>query len=273
MSMYYAQICFTLESELHIGAGRAGMLAKTHSFVPGHIVSNALAVAIGKVQGGQYANFQTALQQVQMHTRCGPLFLQNPSDHTQVLLPSRDKSAIEQQFLTASNHVALHPDTRSSIEGALFEVEAIATRVLRGKHQGQPTQLIGGLWYDPAMLDGRELSDWLNACLLGGELKSGLGRVRVTQFTTDIYQYAGLGKVDAQGLHLEAGACLPGVGLNGIGATPFYPWVGRLFDKNKGFGRTLSVAAFVAYDATVTRNACFLPQNDTFGWGCWQRVD
>lgn len=272
MAMNYAQICLALDSNIHIGSGRAGMLAKSHTFIPAHIVSNALVATIGKALGGQYSNFTDALQQVQQNTRCGPLFLVNPITEGKILFPTRDKQQIEQQFLVASNHVTLNTENCSSVDGALFEVEAIAKNVVRGQYQGQTTQLMGGLWFKQQKLCGRNLEDWLNNCLFGGELKSGLGRIHLKSFKTDVESYAGLGRVDAMGLHLNANDILPGVTLDGVHNVSFYPWVGRLFDRDKGFGRAISQAAFVAYDAPIKQSACFLPCSDTHAWGCWQVV-
>jgi len=270
MTMQYAQVCLTLASDCHIGSGRAGMLAKSHRFIPAHVVSYALAAAIGKSQGGQYADFERALEWLQKNTHCGPLFLQNPALDNQVLLPKRDQQAIEQQFLVASNHVTLHSQTRSSVEGALFEVEVISASVVRGDHQGQATQLLGGIWHTGESINGKTVLDYLGDCLLGGELKTGLGRIAHIVINESAADYVGIGRVDAQGLHLKQDDILLGVALDGVKEAAFYPWVGRLFDQEKGFGRRISQAAFVAYDAAVQQSACFLPQAKSDGFGCWQ---
>ena len=271
--MQYAQIQLTLESALHIGSGRSGMLAKSHAFLPGHIVSYALAAAIGKAHGGQYEDFTQALQLVLQQVRCGPLFIEDPKQAGKVLLPKKDRESVERQFLMASNHVTLDPQTRSSVDGALFEVEAIASQVVRGTYKGTQTNLLGGLWFTEGTLHERSISDWLQVCLLGGELKTGFGRIRSVSLDTDVNNYAGVGQVDDQGLHLDAGETLPGVALDGVAGACFYPWVGRLFDRAKGAGRALSAPAFVAFDAKVAEPACFRPKSDVIGLGCWTTIE
>lgn len=269
--MHYAQILLTLASDLHIGSGRAGMLAKTHRFVPGHVLTYALAAAIGKQNGASYAEFVDALHRVRQTLRCGPLLLQNPQQPDQVLWPSLHAEMIEQQFLVATNHVTLNSSSRSSVNGALFEVEAIAARVVRGVCQGQSTRLVGGLWFRDEQLSGRRVVDWLGDCLLGGELKGGLGRIAKVEWSDGVTRYAGIGRVDGDGLHLQSGERLPGVSLQGITDAAVYPWVGRLYDVDKGFGRHLSEPAFVAFDAKVLTDGCFIPAIDDKGLGCWER--
>ncbi len=267
--MHYTQITLTLASDWHIGSGRAGMLAKTHRFVPGHVVSYALAAAIGKDSGGRYADFVKALQQVRESLRCGPLLLANPEQPEHGLLPFIHAESIEAQFLVASQHVTLHPETRSGVEGALFEMEAIAPKIVRGISQGQPARLVGGFWADSESLAGRSLQDWLKESRFGGELKAGLGRVAEVSLQSDRVSYAGWGRVDASGLHLAAGEWLPGVALNGVSQNIQFPWLGRLYDETQGFGRKLAEPVFVARDGQAATNTCFIPSNDEVGLGCW----
>ncbi len=269
--MHYAQIILTLASDLHIGSGRAGMLAKTHRFVPGHVLTYALAAAIGKQTGGGYPQFVEALERVRQTLRCGPLFFLNPAQPEQALWPTLHSETIEQQFLIASNHVTLDYASRSGVNGALFEVEAIAANVVRGANKGRSTRLVGGLWFGDHRLSGRSVCDWLGDCLLGGELKTGLGRIAKVEWSESAAQYAGIGRVDGDGLHLESGELLPGVSLQGVSNAAIYPWMGRLYDRRKGFGRRLSEPVFVAFDAKVERTGCFMPAMNDKGLGCWER--
>ncbi len=274
MTRQFAQITFKLSSALHIGSGRSGMLAKCHGFVPGHILTYALAAAIGKANGGQYEDFTQALDEVKNRISCGPLFIENPQQAGSVLFPRRDRTSIERQFLTASNHVTLMPDSRASVEGALFEVERISAQIVRGTYRRQVTRLIGGLWHTDSHLAGKPLSDWLSVCLLGGETKSGCGLVILDEWSENASTYAGLEKstVDGQGLSLTAGERLPGPALSGVGQAPQQPWLGRLYDKQQGFGRRLSEAALIYMDGICEQDAIFLPHASELGLGCWATV-
>lgn len=96
--------------------------------------------------------------------------------------PWQDRERIETHYLTARNHVTLDPQTCSAVETALFEVESIAARTLHGSERGQPARLAGGLWHSTPQLAGRALKDWFHrGLLLGGELKIGLGRVKLAK--------------------------------------------------------------------------------------------
>jgi hypothetical protein len=76
--MRFTGFTLELETALHIGAGRGGMLLRSHGFVPGHLVSYALATVLGKASGGRSADFTRALETVFRDTRCGPLFCGGP---------------------------------------------------------------------------------------------------------------------------------------------------------------------------------------------------
>lgn len=269
--MRFAKFTLELQSPLHIGAGRAGMLARSHGFVPGHIVTFALAAVIGQARGGRYEHFATALNAVRTQLRCGPLFIQDAGER-HPLWPRHHRSVIEARYLDAINHVALELESASAVEGALFEVEQIAPRCLHGPQQGQPTRLVGGLWFQEATLDSRTWEDWLNESRLGGELKVGLGRVRVVEWNIGAGDYAGLGKIDGSGLQLQSGV-LPGPSLDGTTDAPLQPWLGRLFDTKQGFGRRFSPPALVRLDGVVRETGVFLPSADEVGLGCWTRVD
>jgi len=259
---------------LHIGAGRAGMLARSHGFVPGHIVTFALAATIGRARGGCPAHFAAALHEVRTQLRCGPLFICD-AEKQQPIWPRRHRSDIEARYLDAINHVALALESASAVEGALFEVEQIAPRCLHGPRQGQPTRLIGGLWFQEAKLDDRPWKDWLNQSLLGGELKTGLGRVRVIddQWNLNATDYAGLGIADGLGLRVQTGTLLPGPSMDGTKDAPLQPWLGRLFDPQQGFGRRFSPPALVRLDGVAQETGTFLPSAQEVGLGCWTRSD
>ena len=268
----FAVVTLKLLTPLHIGAGRCGMLSRSHNFVPGHVIAYALAAAIGKDKGWQDQDFDDALKTVKDNVRCGPFFI---CENEKALLPLQDQQHIETHYLTASNHVALHPETRASIEGALFEIEAISANVLRGKRRGQSTLITGGIWYKTARLENKSLLNWLDQCWLGGERKTGFGRVQTIGELESETHYPGIPKshCNAKGLHLTSGEILPGPALEGVINAPLYPWLGRLYEKKKGFGRRFSPPAFVQMNGIVEeQKACFLPANTEKGFACWEKI-
>lgn len=266
--MKFAKFTLELSTPLHIGKGRCGMLARSFGFVPGHIISYALTSVLAKQQySGQESDFQKALKTVRSQLRCGPFFI---AEKNQVLLPKKHEVQIETHYLTGSNHVTLYSDTRTSVESALFEIEAIAPHVLRGNEQGKPTRLVGGIWYESLQLGNSSLSDCLNQCWLGGEIKTGFGRVKYIETDKSAKTYPGIdGECDGNGLHLQKGADLPGPALAGVINSPLRPWVGRLYDEKQGFGRRLGTPALVRMDGEVEQDACFLPAAEEKGFGCW----
>lgn len=273
--MLFTGFILELETPLHIGAGRGGMLARGHGFVPGHVVSYALAAAIGKASGGQYSHFEAALSTVLSETRCGPLFILDPQEKC-ALLPRRDRERIERYYLIARNQVTLDVETGSAVESALFEVESIAARALHGLKRGTPVQLVGGLWHDNQQLAEKLLKDWFGSgLLLGGELKTGLGRVTLAGWMPNTPHYAKNPEwpVDKDGLRLDTNMILPGPSLDGGSDAPLQPWLGRLFDEKQGFGRRFPGAALVRLDARCTDPGWYLPAATKVGLGCWQRGD
>ncbi len=275
--MQFTGFILQLETPLHIGAGRGGMLLRSHGFVPGHVVSYALAAAIGKAKGGRSADFTQALAAVFRETRCGPLFIHD-LEQNRVLSPRQDRERIETHYLTARNHVTLDPQTCSAVETALFEVESIAARTLHGSERGQPVRLAGGLWHSTPQLAGQPLKDWFHrGLLLGGELKTGLGRVKLAKpgWMPDARHYAQQPDwpVNERGLQRIMGDLLPGPSLDGTTDAPLQPWLGRLFDPQRGFGRRFSPSALVRMDGKVEKADVFLPSNQEVGLGCWTRTD
>ena len=275
--MRFTGFTLELETALHIGAGRGGMLLRSHGFVSGHVVSYALAAAIGKASGGRSADFTRALETVFRDTRCGPLFILD-AEEKQALAPRRDRERIETRYLTANNHVTLDPETCSAVETALFEVESISARTLHGSQRGQPVHLAGGLWHTTPRLAGKPIQDWFRSgLLLGGELKTGLGRVKLAKpgWMPNALQYAQhpAWPVNERGLHRSADDLLPGPSLDGGTDAPLQPWLGRLFDAKLGFGRRFPGAALVRLDARCDTPGFYLPAAGEVGLGCWTCAD
>jgi len=266
--MEFAVITLKLITPLHIGKGRCGILMRSHGFVPGHLLTYALVNVIAKQNGAQDSDdFTEALEIVRDNVRCGPLFIQE-DDPNKVLLPHENQQRIENNYLIASNHVTLYPENRASVEGALFEVEAISAHPLRGQNPGVQTHLTGGLWYKNESL--ADLSEWINLCWLGGETKIGFGRVECKSLKP-ADAYPGIsGKCDGKGLWLDKEKYLPGPALDGVIGAPLRPWVGRLYDKNAGFGRRFSPPELVRMDGRVEQAGCFLPETAENGFGCWK---
>ncbi len=265
--MPFAQLTLELESSLHIGSGRTGMIARSHGFVPGHLLTFALATVAGLRLGGRYADFERGLALIRSQSRCGPLLIAEAPQ--QLLYPQRDQERIEAGYLYAHNHATLNSESGSAVEGALFEVEFIGTSNRQGG--GQKTQLQGGMWYHESELP--ELGSWsslLEEIRLGGELKSGYGRVRLQQWQPHATQYAGLGTVSEAGLTLKSGEILPGPALQGVESRAWQPWLGRRFERLKGFGQQMSPVAMVQLDGIVQTDRPFLPSVEEAGLGCWQ---
>ncbi len=266
----FAAFRLHLQSPLHVGSWRAGMVAQTHRFVPGHIFSYALACAYGRALGASATNFQTALQAVMATIRFAPAFITR--DGTSLLFPHRDSKIIERHFVRGNNHASLQLDTRSAQDSALFEVEFIAARHRAESGEIKPTVLLGGCWFNAEQLDGRPWRDWLEDLILGGEGKIGYGRCTVLAWDGQTDSFHGIGKVNGSGLSVGSGKQLPGPALSGVGKRPMQPWLGRLYDPEQGFGRKLGEAAFVCLDGVCEQAAVFLPYHGEQGLGCWATV-
>jgi hypothetical protein len=139
-------------------------------------------------------------------------------------------------------------------------------------------QLVGGLWHSAAQLAGKPLQDWFRAgLLLGGELKVGLGRVKLAKpgWMPNARHYAQQSDwpVTEHGLRRIEGELLPGPSLDGTKDAPLQPWLGRLYDEKLGFGRRFPGAALVRLDARCCIPGTYLPAVGEVGLGCWTCVD
>jgi hypothetical protein len=270
MAWQFARLRLVPHSPLHIGAGRRGMVALSRGFVPGHVLSNALAAAMGKQLGGQYDDFQTALEGVLKHTRMGPLLLKNP-DGDALFYPDRDRHDIAYRYLTGSQHVTLDNRSGTAVDGALFEMEMISPHILRGDERGEDTQLQGGFWFNQDELFGQPLENWLKKLLLGGELKTGMGRLRDVFCDRGQQAYPHL-RMSAEGLQAQLGDIIPGPTMSGVQYVPQIPWTGRLYDKKQGFGRRFSSPILVCMDGVAKQQQTFMPNGSQHANGCWQPV-
>lgn len=261
-SWKFAAFRMELLSPLHAGSWRAGMVAQSHRFVPGHLFSYALAAAYGGQLGGKREDYAQALQAVLTSVRFAPAFL---SDNNKALFPQRDRETIERRYLRGNNHVTLQLDSRSAQNKALFEVEYITSSAGRNC----PTQLLGGCWMNADRLGGLPWQDWFAQMIVGGEGKTGYGRLRREHWDERAQNFHGIGSIVKNGLALKAGERLPGPALQGVGQTPMQPWLGRLYDQRQGFGRRLGAAAFVYMDGACTKDAVFIPHAEETGLGCW----
>jgi len=274
----YRFAAFTLElvSPLHLGSGRAGMVARSHTFVPGHLFGYALAVARGRELGGRPEHFQAALAEVAQAARYAPALPLGPDGRVEPDWPEQAG-----QYLGGQHHVALRLDSRSAADKALFEVEHILPRYPRGPRRGERLRLGGGLWYRDARPGGREWPDWLDRLRLGGELKTGLGRVRLVDWAPGASDFHGWAPSNAAGLRLAPEQRLWGPALDavpGLDAAPLRPWLGRRHDYARGAGgsgRLLSAAILVRLHA---RAGTDLPPVwpcavEGSGWGCWEAAE
>ncbi len=256
----FAAFSLELLSPLHLGSRRAGIVAQTHRFAPGHLFVYALAAGLGGSRGGSPAAYADALDEILRRFRFGPAFF--VEDERRLT-----EDEVGSRLLSSSHHVSLSLDTRAAVDRALFEVERLQTR------PGSSIRLAGGVWFDTAKLDGKTLPDWLSEIFLGGELKTGHGRVRCTAWQAGAQHYPGIGSADARGLRLQSGDVLPGPTLTGVVRAPLIPWLGRRHDKVRGFGRRVSLAAMVRLHGQVVNTGYFLPANDEPGLGCWQATE
>lgn len=272
----YQFAAFTLEpvTALHLGSGRAGMVAKSHAFIPAHLFGYALAAERGRQLGGRPEHFQTALREVAEAVRFAPALPLNATGRI-----AEDWPDHPERYLAGQHHVSLHVESRSAVERALFEVEYLASRHLHGGDRGKPVRLGGGLWFRSDRFAGTPWRDWLERLRLGGELKAGLGVVRVVDWQPGAKTFHSWGRIDGPGLRLAPGERLWGAALDavaGLTDAPLRPWLGRryAFDRGKdGFGRHLSEVALVRVHARVqaATGAVFLPCADEGSrWGCWE---
>jgi len=266
----FAAFRLHLESPLHVGSWRAGMVAQTHRFVPGHIFSYALASAYGRALGADAVHFQTALQDVRATIRFAPAFI--TLDGKSPLFPHRDGRTIERHFVRGNNHASLQLDSCSAQDSALFEVEFIAARHRAENGGTRRTVLLGGCWFNAEHLGGRTWRDWLGDLTLGGEGKMGYGRCAVLAWDGQADSFHGVGNISGCGLSLAAGTILPGPALSGVFERPMQPWLGRLYDPEQGFGRKLGKAAFVCLDGVCAQAAVFSPYQGEQGLGCWAAI-
>jgi hypothetical protein len=255
----FAAYSLEVLSALHLGVRRAGVVARSHRHAPGHLFSHALAAVIGVRRGATPAAFAGALAEVTGRFRFGPaFFVENGSALTD--------DEVQTRLLASTHHVTLGLGERAALDAALFEVEALHVA------PGSAVRLGGGVWFDRDAIDDKPLAHWLSQIRLGGEQKTGLGRVRCADWQAGAKAYPGLGPAGPQGLHCAAGENLSGAALDGVDRSPLVPWLGRRFDTQRGFGRKLSTAALVRINGRVTEAACFFPAGEEPGLGCWTRT-
>lgn len=256
----FATFTLTPLSPLHLGSRRAGIVAMTHRYVPGHLFTYALAAQLGRQRGKKREAFTAEIDEIARRFRFGPAFFLAPNGER------LSDDEVEARLIRSFHHVTLHPQERAAIDRALFELEAITP---------QPSiVLAGGVWIDgDPELDGIPLRAWLDRIRLGGERKAGYGVVRCTGWEAHADEYPGIGPANAHGLHLPAGATLPGPACDDtiLSEAPLLPWLGRRYSPTHGHGRELSPPALVRIHATLTENATFLPANTEPLLGCWQR--
>lgn len=277
--MTFVHIGLKLREGIHIGAGRAGMVSRSHGFVPGHVLAYAIAAVLGRRLGGRPADYDRAIASLRDQLRCGPLFIRDHSDSATDspagwLFPRRDRARIERDYLIGVNHVTLDGSARRHIDGGLFEVEAIAP--CRQTGHRQPTRLNGGLWFARPELEGQEVRELISAVTLGGERNAGLGRVTLETWQPAADTYCGLGRIgDETGtptLLMAAGDCLPGPALGGVGGSGWQPWLGRLHDNRRGAGRRFSQPVLIRMDGLVSTPQAFTLESSEAGFGCWTPV-
>ena len=248
-------------------------MARSHSFVPGHVIGYALATQLGRSKGGKPEDFQTALREVSASARFAPAFILDRQGRIEQDWPDHPE-----RYLSGDHHVTLHLEKRSAVEGALFEVEYLAPRRLHGSGKGQPIRLGGGLWLRDSKLAGRSWREWLDFCRLGGELKAGYGIVRCIDWQENAATFHGWGRSQPDGLHLsDKDSRLWGPARDcvmGVDDAPLIPWTGRRYDFSQGtggFGQRLETVTLVKLNAKITQPLTLMPSGQEVSHlGCWE---
>lgn len=249
---HFASYRLELRSALHLGSRRVGIVAQTHRHAPGHLFSHALAAAAGAQRGTTPEVFAQTLEEIRQRFRFGPAFFMEGERRL-------DDDEVEQRLISSSHHVTLDPGQRCAVESALFEIECL--NAPRG------IQLAGGVWLaDDDRLDGEPLQAWLSRIRLGGELKTGFGRVACCHWQADAKHYPGIGPASPAGVLRQQGELLPGAAVDGVEHSPLLPWLGRRHDPRLGFGRQLSKATLIHMNGRASASGSYLPDPD----GCWQ---
>ncbi|RMD68643.1 MAG: hypothetical protein D6819_08910 [Gammaproteobacteria bacterium] len=254
--MLFAAYTLIPLTPLHLGAGRSGIVARTHGHVPGHLLTYAFTAAVARARGARTPEGHEAiLDEICQKLRFGPAFVMEGDRRL-------DDSEVESRFVFSRHHVTLEPASRSAVEGALFETEVL---------QLSGVVIKGGVWCEEDTWDGLPLKDWFDRLQLGGEWKTGCGRVRCQVFQPHATHYPGVGPVQGEVVTLKAGAILPGAALDGVTEAPLRPWLGRRHDPRLGSGRALSKAALVRLHGRVPEAGCYGIQDREPGLGCWKR--
>jgi hypothetical protein len=253
----FASFSLKLLSPLHLGSRRAGVVAQTHRHAPGHLFVHALAAAVGAARGGAPVQFSGALDEVMRRFRFGPGFFVEGERRL-------DDAEVERRLLSSSHHVTIDGTSRSAVDSALFEVEQLCVT------SGSDIRLGAGVWFDNELLDGRPLREWFPLLRLGGEVKTGCGRVICDHWKANAARYPGITTADGSGVRLTAGQLLPGAAIEGVGGVPLRPWLGRRHDAQLGFGRRMSQAVLVRLHGISEQDATFLPSANGEATGCWQ---
>ncbi len=244
---------------LHPGDRRAGVVARCHRHLPGHLFSYALTATVAAARGlagDDFAGHLRLLDEIRARFRFGPAFVCAEGRRL-------DDAAVEARCLGATERVTLRPGARSAVAGALFEVEVL--RLPDGHH------LAGGVWADAPELDGEPLHHWLGRLRLGGERRLGYGRVRCPERLDETDRYPGVGPVVGEAVVMAPGEILPGAALDGVENAPLRPWLGRRHDRDRGSGRAFSQAVLVRLHGQVPAGGGrYRPSAEEPGLGCWE---
>jgi len=258
----YLQV--TLRTPLRCGDRPTGFVARTLPFVPAHVPLNALAPVLVRALDlpETWDAYEGMLTFLSDHLRTTPFFVRD-ADTGRPLIPGTGQKTmqkLEARMIGARYGVGINYQHREAMEGRLFEIEAINPSLGAGRQ----TVLTGyALWragkgevcgQSLAMdadgrLCGKPLAQWIQACQWGGERNKGYGAL--AEVTPEAN-----GSERIWDAAWEAGLNEPALVWPANRPAPMYlayqpelarvvtgrpmPVVGRIYDREDGFGQNAS---------------------------------
>ncbi len=258
----YLQV--TLRTPLRCGDRPTGFVARTLPFVPAHVPLNALAPVLVRALDlpETWDAYEGMLTFLSDHLRTTPFFVRD-ADTGRPLIPGAGQETmqkLEARMIGARYGVGINYAHREAMEGRLFEIEAINPSLGAGRQ----TVLTGYvLWRAGSAevcgkslaldgvggLCGKPLAQWIQACQWGGERNKGYGALAEVTHVSGGPQPMWEAPMDPN--HNE-----PVVAWPAGRPAPVYlayqpeladvvtgrpmPVVGRIFDRNDGFGQNAS---------------------------------
>jgi len=203
-----------LESPLYIGMPPAGSLNRSRLYVPARAVWGAVTAEIARRKAGnQRPDYQNTGIPLREKARFTYLFPAEQDDNKWLAwLPRYDEKeglvweregAVSQKLghrefrmrlLSTRPSTAIEPSSDTAAEGSLRETECINTRWRDGNGRpGGPVALVGYVFvHDGLAADLRATLEQLDAIMVGGDTRYGLGQLRRGEKTkaTSVFCYS-----------------------------------------------------------------------------------